>query len=329
MANIREIAKRAGVSVTTVSRVMNHHPYVKDEKRQLVLKAMKELKYTRNIHAVHLAKGYSNMVGIVLPTINHSYFSELVTGIANKAQASGMHLTLFQTGYDPLKEKDALMSLKERRVDGLIFCSNALSDQDIVKWQEYGPIIFCHPTVHDECSAVSIAHDEAFEEGLDHLVACGHQKIAIVLSRTEGTNSKFRIQAYQDKMRLLRQEIAEEWIIEGKLTLLDGQQLFLQWQTMTHQPTALLITTDEVSAGFLLEAQRHKIKVGEFPAILSVQNEQLSEMLGISTIDIPMKQMGEEAFDLFDCAMKGKPPEKRVLPFQLIQRTTTVLKNNR
>ena len=328
MSNIRDIAKRAGVSVTTVSRVMNHHQYVKEEKRERVLKAMKELKYTRNIQAVHLAKGYSNMLGVVLPTIDH-YFSGLVTGIAEKAQAYGMHFALFQTGYDPLKEKEALMSLKERRVDGLIFCSNALSDRDILKWQESGPIIFCHPTSQDECSTVSIAHDQAFKEGLDHLAACGHRKIAIVLARTEGATSQSRLQAYQDMMLTLGQDIDEEWIVEGKLTLFDGKQLFIEWDQMKNRPTALLITNDEVSAGFLLEAQRHHIEVGESPAILGFQNEQLSEALEISSIEIPLRRMGQEAFDLFDRALKGEAPEKRVLPFQLIQRSTTVLKNNR
>lgn len=329
MPNIREIAKRAGVSVTTVSRVMNHHPYVKEEKRERVLRAMKELKYTRNIQAVHLAKGYSNMIGIVLPTIDHAYFSGLVTGIAEKAQACGMHFALFQTGYDPLKEKEALMSLKEQRVDGLIFCSNALSDQEILKWQEFGPIIFCHPTLHHECSSVSIAHDQAFKEGLEHLAACGHQRIAIALARIEGTNSQTRLQVYQEMMRSLGQDIDEEWIVEGKLTLFDGKQLFTEWQEMKNRPTALLITNDDVSAGFLLEAQRHHIKVGESPAILGFQNEQLSEALGISSIEIPIKRMGQEAFDLFHLSLKGEAPEKRVLPFRLIERTTTVLKNNR
>ncbi|WP_144524752.1 LacI family DNA-binding transcriptional regulator [Bacillus pumilus] len=328
MANIREIAKRAGVSVTTVSRVLNHHPYVKEEKRERVLDAMRELKYTRNIQAVHLAKGYSNMLGIVLPTIDHSYFSRLVTGIAEKAQTRGMHFALFQTGYDPLKEKEALMSLKERRVDGLIFCSNALSDRDILRWQEFGPLIFCHPVPIEKCSTVSIAHDQAFKEGLHHLAACGHQRIAIVLARIEGANSESRLQAYQDMMQSLGQEIEEEWIIEGKLTLFDGKQLFAEWQEMKNRPTALFITNDDVSAGFLLEAQRHDIKVGESPAILGFQNDHLSEALGISSIDIPLKRMGQEAFDLFDRAIKGEAPEKRMLPFRLIERSTTVFKNN-
>ncbi|MDR4198165.1 DNA-binding LacI/PurR family transcriptional regulator [Bacillus altitudinis] len=329
MPNIRDIAKRAGVSVTTVSRVMNDHPYVKEEKRERVLSAMKELKYTRNIQAVHLAKGYSNMLGIVLPTIDHSYFSGIVTGIAEKAQECGMHFALFQTGYDPLKEKEALMSLKEQRVDGLIFCSNALSDRDILKWQESGPIIFCHPTPHDTCSSVSIAHDQAFKEGLEHLAACGHERIAIVLARTEGENSQVRIQTYLEMMRSLGQDIDDEWVIEGKLTIFDGKQLFTEWKEMKNRPTALLITNDDVSAGFLLEAQRHQINVGESPAILGFQNDQLSEALGISSIDIPLKQMGQEAFDLFNRVLQGEAPEKRVLSYRLVERTTTILKNNR
>ena len=96
---------------------------------------------------------------------------------------------------------------------------------------------------------MSIAHDQAFKEGLHHLAACGHQRIAIVLARTEGANSESRLQAYQDMMQSLGQTI-EKWIIEGKLSLLDGKQLFAEWQEMKNRPTALFITNDEVSAGF-------------------------------------------------------------------------------
>ncbi|WP_448321886.1 substrate-binding domain-containing protein, partial [Streptomyces sp. CO7] len=133
----------------------------------------------------------------------------------------------------------------------------------------------------------------------------------------EGANSESRLQAYQEMMKSLGQEIDEEWIIEGKLTLFDGKQLFTEWQEMKNRPTALFITNDDVSAGFLLEAQRHHIKAEETPAILSFQFNQLSEALGISSIDIPLKRMGQEAFDLFDRAIKGEVPEKRMLPFHL------------
>ncbi|WMT28040.1 substrate-binding domain-containing protein [Bacillus aerius] len=129
-----------------------------------------------------------------------------------------------------------------------------LSDREILKWQESGPVIFCHPTSHHACSSVLIAHDQAFKEGLEHLAACGHERIAIVPARTEGENSQVRIQTYQEMMRSLGQDIDEEWIIEGKLTIFDGKQLFTEWKEMKNRPTALLMTNDAVSAGFLLEA---------------------------------------------------------------------------
>ncbi|MGE6631158.1 LacI family DNA-binding transcriptional regulator [Bacillus sp. NPDC077027] len=329
MSNIREIAKRAGVSITTVSRVLNHHPYVKEEKRKRVLDAIKALEYTRNIHAVHLAKGFSNMIGIVLPTINHSYFSELVNGIAEKAQNQGIHFALFQTNYDHKKEEEALMKLKERQVDGLIFCSKALSDQELVKWKAAGPIVFCHDTQDNDFSSVSIAHEQAFQDGLEHLVSCGHEKLAIVLARKEGINSQVRMKAYKKMMKTIGQEIKYEWIIDGKLTLFDGRKLFAEWRSMVNQPSALLVSNDQVSAGFVLEADRHRVKVGQYPAVLSFDNQQISEMLGISTIEIPIKQMGHEAFELLNQAMNGSLPEKKVLPYRLIERMTTSFKNNR
>ncbi|RXK32534.1 LacI family transcriptional regulator, partial [Bacillus velezensis] len=77
MATIRDIAGAAGVSVTTVSRVLNDHPYVSKDKRERVKKAMQSLGYTRNIHAVHLSKGFSDMIGVVLPSVNLPYFAEI------------------------------------------------------------------------------------------------------------------------------------------------------------------------------------------------------------------------------------------------------------
>lgn len=126
MANIKDIAEKAGVSVTTVSRVINNHPYVSEDKRKRVFEAMESLEYTRNIHAVHLSKGFSNMIGVVLPTVNLPYFAELIAGIADAAAESGVHLSLFQTNYEVQKEIFALSQLKQRQVDGLIFAQRRL-----------------------------------------------------------------------------------------------------------------------------------------------------------------------------------------------------------
>jgi DNA-binding LacI/PurR family transcriptional regulator len=85
MANIKDIAKLAGVSVTTISRVINGHPYVSEEKREAVMRAMEETNYERNINAVHLIKGKTNLIGVMVPSIKRPYFGLVVEGIAEEA----------------------------------------------------------------------------------------------------------------------------------------------------------------------------------------------------------------------------------------------------
>ena len=88
MANIKQIAKTAGVSISTVSRVLNNHPYVKEEKRKRVLDAVEELNYAKNINAIHLIKGKTYTIGVMLPFINLPYFSTIIEGIGNRSVSS-------------------------------------------------------------------------------------------------------------------------------------------------------------------------------------------------------------------------------------------------
>ena len=89
MSNIRDIAKLANVSVTTVSRVLNNHPYVKEDKRKAVWEAVEQLDYQQNINAVHLSKGKTSVMGVVLPYIKQPYFRRLLEGIADAAESDG------------------------------------------------------------------------------------------------------------------------------------------------------------------------------------------------------------------------------------------------
>lgn len=123
MANIRDIAKMAGVSVTTVSRVLNGHKYVRKEKKEAVLRAMRDSNYHRNINAVHLSRGKTSLVGVVVPFANHPYFGLLIEGITKAAVQYGYHLVLVQTNYNESRELEALKMLENRQIDALIICS--------------------------------------------------------------------------------------------------------------------------------------------------------------------------------------------------------------
>ncbi|MEH7885692.1 LacI family DNA-binding transcriptional regulator [Bacillus sp. JJ1609] len=321
MANIREIARIAGVSVTTVSRVLNNHPYVSPAKREVVLKTIEEMGYSRNLNAVHLSQGKTNMVGIVLPTINHPYFSGLLEGIAVEAKKHNIQLVLFQTDYKRDKELDALEQLRGGLIDGVIFCSRAIPFDFLLQYKDIGPIILCEDADQQEFPSVSIEHVKAFNLGLDYLVSKGHRKMAICLGRLEGTNSQKRIAAYKHKLKQIGEMLRSDWILGQCLRIEDGNKVITKYTEWDEKPTAFLVGNDQVAAGLISEADRIGLRVPDDIAVLSFDNHPVSEILNITTIEIPAKQLGISAFNAFIKKTKHIDfADKIVLPFHLIER---------
>lgn len=321
MANIREIARLAGVSVSTVSRVLNNHPYVSSAKKDAVLKTIEKLDYSRNINAVHLSQGKTNMVGVVLPTINHPYFSALLEGIAEEAMKHNIQLVLFQTDYNPDKELEALEQLRGHLIDGVIFCSRAVQFDLLLNYKGIGPIVLCEDADQQEFPSISIKHVEAFDLGLDYLVSKGHEKIAICLGRLEGTNSQKRKASYEKKMKVIGQKFRKEWIIGQSLMIEDGKKVIDEYLEWEEKPTAFLVGNDQVAAGMIAEANNNQLTVPEDFAVISFDNHPISKILGITTIEIPTKQLGTSAFTAYIEQSKDiEYSDKIVLPFKLRER---------
>lgn len=323
MANIREIARLAGVSVTTVSRVLNNHPYVSAAKREAVLKSMEKLDYSRNLNAVHLSMGKTNMVGIVMPTINHPYFAGLLEGIAEEAKKYNIQLVLFQTDYKNDKEIDALEQMRGGLIDGVIFCSRALQFDLLLKYKNNGQIVLCEDADQQEFPSVSIEHMKAFNLGLDYLISKGHRKIAICLSRLDGTNSKKRLAVYEEKLTLIGEPVMKEWIQSGCLMMEDGKKILAKYKDWVDKPTAFLVANDQAAVGLISELVKNGLRVPEDIAVISFDNHPIAEIMNITSIEIPSKQLGMIAFNAFIQKTKNNNfADKIVLPFKLVERKT-------
>ncbi|XJZ26638.1 LacI family DNA-binding transcriptional regulator [Bacillota bacterium Lsc_1132] len=324
MANIREIAKQAGVSITTVSRVLNNHPYVSEEKRLAVFNAIEKLNYTRNLNAVHLSQGKTNLIGVILPTIRLPYFASIVAGIADKAIKQNIQLVLFQTNYEISKELDALEMLSGHVIDGVIFCSRAMPLKAVEAYKDYGPIILCEDSDQADFPSISIEHEKAFQFGLDYLISKGHKKIAYGIGRKDGINSTKRTKAYEQKMKEIGEPVRTEWIFDQCFTIQDGIAIFHQYLSLSEKPSSFFVANDQVAAGFVSEARKHRIDVPEDIAVLSFDNHPIAEMLGISSIEIPTKEMGEKAFSVLLNLRNEKTIDKKkfVIPFTLHERAS-------
>ncbi|MEK5266881.1 MULTISPECIES: LacI family DNA-binding transcriptional regulator [unclassified Heyndrickxia] len=292
MTNIRDLAKMAGVSVTTVSRVLNNHPYVSEEKKNAVLKAVKATRYHKNINAVHLSKGKTKLIGVVLPFTDHPYFSLLLKGIAKQALEYNYKLLLFQTDYMESRETEALQMLQQKQIDGLIICSRACSMRKIEEYLPFGPIALCECVKGGEISSTYIDHYKIFMDALEFLYRKGHTKIGYCIGRKSGTNSRNREKAYWDFHKKYHLPHHPEYIFDQCYDYADGEMVLSRVKEMDPPPTALLVTSDQVAAGIVISCNKQQISIPDELAIIGFDNEPIARMLNITTIDIPLVEMG-------------------------------------
>ncbi|MCM3719920.1 LacI family DNA-binding transcriptional regulator [Fictibacillus phosphorivorans] len=319
MANIKDVAKMAGVSVTTVSRVLNDYPYVSAEKAEAVRKAMEECNYQRNINAVHLSKGKTFLVGVVVPFSNHPYFGLLIDGIANAALTHNYKLVLIQTNYEEEKEIEALTMLKNKQIDALIICSRICDWKAIKDFTQYGPIVLCEDAREKEVSCTFVDHYKSFSIALDYLHKKGHSRIGYCIGRKSGTNSKQRHSAYVNFLKENSLSFHSDFIFSGCFNFEDGVKVVTEFVQMKERPTALLVTSDQVAAGILTCCKEQGIFIPEDLAIMGFDNQPISKVMHITTLEIPLVEVGRK---LFHQAMDGERVTHEEIPVKLIERET-------
>jgi len=318
MANIKDIARLAGVSVTTVSRVINGHPYVSAEKQEAVKRAMETANYERNINAVHLSKGKTNLIGVVVPSIRRPYYGMVVEGIAEEAIRDNYKLVFIQTGYEVERELDALMMLKLKQIDALIFCSKTIGLDILEEYIPYGPIIVLEDARGSSISSIFIDYYKNFAMALTYLRGKGHHKIGYCLARKSSPNSRQREAAYRDFYTDLNEAYDPEYIFHDCIHLEDGEWIMQRIIKMDDPPTALLVTSDQVAAGILTYCKDNDIAVPDKLAIVGFDNQPIAKIMNITTYEIPLVEIGRRSFIR---AIEGGCSHQEI-PINLIERLT-------
>ncbi|KXZ16569.1 LacI family DNA-binding transcriptional regulator [Bacillus nakamurai] len=293
MANIKEIAKLANVSVATVSRVLNHHPYVSEEKRRLVHQVMKELDYTPNRTAIDLIRGKTNTLGVILPYSDHPCFDKIVNGITKEAFAHDYVTTLLPTNYDPDIEIKYFELLKMKKIDGLIVTSRANEWETVVPYLEYGPVVACEYTRHQDIPCAYNDRQSAFRESFQYLKSRGHQNVAFTCVRepAKSPSTADKVNAYEAVFGPLD----DDRILIGCHDMDDGERAGAHFYSFNQAPTAIYAHSDDVAAGLYQFAQRQKWDV----EIVGEGNLSVSRALNIPSLELHLERVGKEAFSLF------------------------------
>ncbi|QKE73859.1 LacI family DNA-binding transcriptional regulator [Arthrobacter citreus] len=318
MSNIKDIARIAGVSVTTVSRVLNNEPYVSEEKRKAVLKAIELTNYQRNLNAVNLSKGKTNLIGVVIPFSHHPYFGLLIDGIANEAIKNNNKLVLFQTNYEEKREFEALEMLQHKQIDSLIICSRTCSIKTIEEYMQYGQIVLFEDTRNTGVSSTFIDQYNCFMIALEYLYDKGHRKIGYSIGRRTGMNSKQRESAYIDFHSKYNEPINNDLVFDNCYYFEDGERVVQALLKLKDRPTALLVTSDQVAAGIQTCCNEHGITIPEDLAIIGFDNQPIAKVMKLTSVEIPLREVGKK---LFNQAINSEITQEEIV-IKLVERQT-------
>jgi LacI family repressor for deo operon, udp, cdd, tsx, nupC, and nupG len=332
MSTIEDVAKLAGLSRTTVSRVLNNHPYVSEDKRKLVIEAMNKLGYVPNSSARSLRNQKTDIIALFIPRIMNPFFSQLVESTEIAAADHGYQLIVCQTRYSPEKELSYMNLLKTKQVDGVILASVQNSWEKLEPFLDYGPIILCNE-FDDHANVPTIMLDQVYGAYIatKHLIEQGHTKIAYCCGGYRSNVAKNREIGFRKALSEYRLSFDEQYAFRDAFNIADGKRVFHQMITLSNPPTAIFTGSDEVAAGILSEARKYGYRIPEDLAIVGFDNQAITELMDpmITTVHQPIREMAQKAVDVIVEKIQSRKYRQKEIyefPLQLIVRGSTVSK---
>ena len=318
--NIREIAKAAGVSVATVSRVLNHPETVAENTKKKVQRIMEEEEYTPNWFARGLNFANTNTIGLVIPQLVDPVYSEIVKGVEDVATRKGYIIFLCDFANDQTLEKMYFEQLARRRIDGLIAVSTRAESKIFDTVTENNiPIVLVGGSSHDlGVSMVKVNYREAAADATRHLINIGYRKIAMICSDHTDPNSEEKLQGYRLALHeagiLFREEYLK--IAEDKMetAYLAAKKLL----EIEEPPEAMFVATDNMAIGVMDAVKDKDLKIPEDVAIVGFDNIQISKMVEprLTTVDIPLHKLGVYGARLLFDLIESDVSEKQQIVLQ-------------
>ncbi|SCJ97127.1 Glucose-resistance amylase regulator [uncultured Clostridium sp.] len=329
--NIRDIAKLSGVGVSTVSRVLNNHPDVKESTRERVMQVIKESNYIPNNSARILKQNNTKNIGIFVKGVFNPFFSEMLNVIGSKINESKYTMILQQNDYGLEEDIDTLKSfIKEKRLQGVICLGGNFVNIDEESFGNIDvPVVLTSvntemPNIKDKYSTVGIDNLKSAYDATKHLINLGHKKIAIMLGeKNDLCISWWRYKGYKKALEESNIEINSENMLIGNYdtrTAYDEAKRFLK---ENKEVTAIFAISDIMAVGVAKAVADCGLKVGKDIAIIGFDGMDISEFYnpGITTMKQPKEAMALKSIELLFALLSGKGDHKHILlDTELIER---------
>jgi len=300
MANMKDVAEKAGVSIATVSHVINETRFVREETREKVKKTMKELNYYPNSAARTLRKRKSNIIAFLVPDISNFFFTALACKIESLLKKDGYNIVFGNTDENIESEIEHLKIMNSYAIDGLIIAPT-WGDQSYLKnYNKKFPIVFIDrkPTKF-EGDCVLVDNKKASVNAINHLIKKGHSKIGIITGLPKLTSTVERLEGYKEAFKNNNLKYNNTWIAVGDSRYESGYELTKKL-LQNHELTALFVTNNLMSIGAMEYIKQNDIKVPEDIAIIGFDDYKWASITNppLSVIKQPVEEIGEKAVSL-------------------------------
>jgi LacI family transcriptional regulator len=314
-ATIRDVAQKAGVSVATVSRVLNDSGPVSETTRERVEEAVMELQYTPHGAARSLSTRRTTNLGVILPDLYGEFFSQVIRGMDRATRLAGYHLLLSSSHADQ-DEVSAALRVMRARVDGLIVMSPDLSPEELTRVVPPGsPVVLVNsPGVSDQFDTLNVDNRGGVRRVVRHLAELGHRRIGLIGGAPSNFDAWERRQGYREGLKEMGLDWRAEWEVTSDFTKSGGHAGGRFLSRVKERPTAVFAANDSMAVGALSAFQEAGLRVPEDMALVGFDDVPISRYVTppLSTVHVDLTQLGERAVELLLGALReGKDHEPR------------------
>ncbi|WP_332908491.1 LacI family DNA-binding transcriptional regulator [Paenibacillus roseus] len=299
---IYDIARLAGVSIATVSKVFNDKGRISEETRQRVLQISEELSYQPNMLASALTGKKTYTIGLLIPDLVNPFFAEVSRSVEDRAHELGFNVVICNTDNDSNKENKYISLLRQKSVDGIIVATGARNEEALRELIEQRIPVALIAREMSSLPASSVVVDD-FAGGYSaasYLIAAGHERIALIAENLEVSSSKERLRGYRQALEEARLSYDENLVLVSDFSVQGSKQTALKLLATDSRPTAIFACNDILAIGAIQAARELGIEVPEDLSVVGFDNTILATMSDppMTTVAQPIQEMGHQVVDL-------------------------------
>lgn len=327
MSTINDVAKQAGVSITTVSYVITGKRYVSDNLKERVLQAMKEVGYRPNSLAKSLKSGKTQTVGLIIPDSSNFFFAEMSRHFEDIGFQNGYIVMLCNSDDNLEKQSVYLDVLLSKQVDGIVFISVGNDRSTFDQLAEFNIPFVVVDRDEDEPNADVVLVDNFYGgyQAANYLTSLGHRRIGCIAGPSTLRASEDRVKGYFKALQDNRLELQHELIARGDFRFRSGETAMEKLLNLPDPPTAVFVCNDMMAIGAIRAVHKHNLRVPEDISIIGFDNNPIAEVItpALTTIAQPTSEIAETSMNILLKRIKGDAdpsPARAVLTPKLIVR---------